>query len=566
MKKIVHVFLLAMLLNGPSSSSDKKTYTNRWVRVSSRLASDADVQKVRDIAKIAAEHGLTGIVLSAGLDQLDLKPPDYFRRLNDVRLLCEDYGLEIIPSIMSAGYGGAVLAHDKNLAAGLPVKDALFVVAKGRASLVADPPVSFANGGFEELVSGRLEGFQTVGKIGEAISVDSQIFKEGKASLRFENFGKFPSESFKIIQKVRVHPYRCYRLSGWVKSESLGDPDPFGSGNFRLEVLGADDKRRLQYQNPAIASHGDWQKVAVAFNTWNYTSVDIAPSVAGKAGGKFWLDDFRIEEIGLVNLLRRPGTPLGIRGEKNGVIYEEGRDFAEVADPDLNLRFDHDGPAIRLIAGSRIQEGERLRVSFYHGTRIYNDQTPLCMSESKLFEIWRTQARLIHQHLAPNKYLLNMDELRTGGSCEACKKRRMTMAQILGDCVNRQFNLIRDVNPKAEALVWSDMFDPNHNANPSRRYYYLAEGTYVDSWKYLPKEIGIVCWHYEKRAESLRHFSGLGFRTLAGAYYDGDTLENPKGWLQALDATPGACGIMYTTWLNKYQLLPAFGDLVSRRE
>jgi hypothetical protein len=52
--------------------------------------------------------------------------------------------------------------------------------------------------------------------------------------------------------------------------------------------------------------------------------------------------------------------------------------------------------------------------------------------------------------------------------------------------------------------------------------------------------------------------------TAAGAYYDGDTLDNPKGWLEALDGTPGAAGIMYTTWQNKYGLLAGFGDLMGR--
>jgi hypothetical protein len=74
----------------------------------------------------------------------------------------------------------------------------------------------------------------------------------------------------------------------------------------------------------------------------------------------------------------------------------------------------------------------------------------------------------------------------------------------------------------------------------------------------------IVCWYYEKRESSLRHFSDLGFRTVAGAYYDADNLDNPRGWLEALNGTPGASGIMYTTWLNKYNLLAAFGDLISQ--
>jgi hypothetical protein len=75
----------------------------------------------------------------------------------------------------------------------------------------------------------------------------------------------------------------------------------------------------------------------------------------------------------------------------------------------------------------------------------------------------------------------------------------------------------------------------------------------------------MACWYYEKRDQSLGFFSKLGHHTLAGAYYDADDLQNPKDWMVSLDRTPGATGIMYTTWENKYTLLGAFGDLVSKR-
>jgi hypothetical protein len=34
------------------------------------------------------------------------------------------------------------------------------------------------------------------------------------------------------------------------------------------------------------------------------------------------------------------------------------------------------------------------------------------------------------------------------------------------------------------------------------------------------------------------------------------------GWLDVMKRTPGAAGMMYTTWLNKYDLLPEFGRLL----
>jgi hypothetical protein len=214
-----------------------------------------------------------------------------------------------------------------------------------------------------------------------------------------------------------------------------------------------------------------------------------------------------------------------------------------------------------LLPESRIQDGDRLRVSYYHGVSVNDGQVSVCMSEPKLYEIMADQARRIHELLAPKQYLLSMDEIRAAGSCEACRARGISTAEILGDCLTKEMAILRAVNPDAVVWAWSDMLDPNHNAV---NRYYLVEGDYSGSWKYVPPDLGIVCWYYEKRAASLAHFSGLGFRTAAGAYYDADTLDNPRGWLDALGKTPGARGIMYTTWENKYGLLADFGDLVSQ--
>lgn len=251
-----------------------------------------------------------------------------------------------------------------------------------------------------------------------------------------------------------------------------------------------------------------------------------------------------------------------VQDEQTGLVYKENKDYAAIADPQLSFRFDHEPVAIEIPPGSKIRNGQRLKVSYYHGMAINRGQVTVCMSEPKVYEIWDKQIRLLHEILAPSRYLLSMDEIRAGGACQACKKRNMTMAQILGDCITEQVRIVRNVNPEAEVLVWSDMLDPSHNAHAD---YYLVDGDFTGSWNYAPEDLVIVCWYYEKRAESLAFFSSLGFRTMAGAYYDGDTLDNPSGWLDVLEATPGASGIMYTTWRNKYDLLAPFGNLVTTR-
>jgi hypothetical protein len=386
--------------------------------------------------------------------------------------------------------------------------------------------------------------------------VDTSFFLNGKASLRFQNFGKYEHGHARVMQEVKVRPHRCYRLSCWVKTEQL---EPKGS--FRISVLSSDG-RNLAPRDPAIPSTTNWRQVVMGFNSLDYDIARLYLGVWGGKSGRFWIDDIQIEETGLLNILRRPGTPITVKGEKTGTIYAEGKDFAEITDPRLNFRFDHDPPVIKILPAGRIKNGEHLRVSYYHGIAINRGQVSACMSEPEVYEIWKKQAGLIHKHLAPKKYLLSMDEIRAGGACMACKKRNITMAQILGDCITKQVKIIRQVNQDSEVLVWSDMLDPNHNAHDN---YYLVEGDFTNSWMNVPKDLVIVCWYYNKRVESLKFFSSLGFRTLAGAYYDGDTLENPKGWLEVLERTPRACGIMYTTWQNKYELLASFGDLVAGR-
>jgi hypothetical protein len=69
----------------------------------------------------------------------------------------------------------------------------------------------------------------------------------------------------------------------------------------------------------------------------------------------------------LLNVLRRPGTPVTVLNAKTGASREEGRDFGRIVDERLNFRFDHEPPKIKILPSSRIQDGDRLKVSYYHG-------------------------------------------------------------------------------------------------------------------------------------------------------------------------------------------------------
>ena len=541
---------------GLDAAKQKKIYPDRWVYVSSSFKTDKDVEEVREIARTASEHGLTAIVLS-GMDRISLGSPEYLERLRKVKAIADSYHLEIIPSGFNIGYGGAILEHNKNLAEGMLVKDALFVVQDGVARFVADSPAKLENGGFEQFEGDRFSAFDKQDDPGKKTFVDTNASHGGKASLRIENFGDTKAGIARVVQAIRVTPNRCYRVSAWVKTE---DVDP--AGLFSIKAFTSDGRDLCPFEPPAPAPTSDWRQVTTAFNSWYADRIELNFGVFEGIKGKVWVDDVAIEEVGLMNVVRRKGTPLTVHDEATGIVAEEGRDFAVVSDPNLDFQWTHEMPSIRLVPATRIKNGARLRVSYYHGTTIYNDQVSACPSEAQTYEIWKQQIPLIEKYLAPKRYFLGIDEVRLLNRCEACRSRNLPAAELLGQVTQWLYNQVRAANPKAEVYIWSDMFDPNHN---SVRQYYFVDGSLENTWQYLPKDMGLILWYFDKRRESLDFFSSRGFKTIAGSYYDGEDLKDPEGWLEAMDGTPNAAGIMYTTWSSKYKLLGAFGDLVSKR-
>ena len=130
------------------------------------------------------------------------------------------------------------------------------------------------------------------------------------------------------------------------------------------------------------------------------------------------------------------------------------------------------------------------------------------------------------------------------------------LAENVHDCAA----ILREVNPGGRIYTWSDMFDPNHNA--VKGPYYLVNGPLTDSWLGLDKDIIILPWYFEKRAESLKFFANRGHRQVIAGYYD-HRPEQVKEWLAAAKSTPeSVTGVMYTTWQNKYDDLETFGQFV----
>ena len=489
--------------------------------------------------------------MSLGLDTLCKKTPDYFRRLEQIRDACQRNKLELIPAIFSVGYGGAALAHNHNLAEGLSVVDAPFAVEGGAARLVPDDLANIVNGDFEEFTENKLSGYQFHDQPDTVSFVDSDVQHGGRASLRLENFVANPHGHGRVMQEVQVHPHRCYRVSLWVKTDGL---EPANA--FKIQVLAG--QRALAPRAFNLESTSDWRKLTMAFNSLDLESVRLYAGMWGGEAGRLWLDDWTLEEIGPLNVLRRPGTPVTVCSDDGTTVYAEGTDFATLEDPRFSVRhIERDAPTLKILPGSRIRDKQRLKVSWYHAQAINSSQVTVCMAEPQLYEIFDHEAKLLAQRLHPRRVFLNMDEIRMGGTCEACRGRNM--GELLGECITHQTQILRRHMPNVQVYAWSDMLDPHHNA---RSEYYLVNGDFAGSWKHVPKDLVIAVWGGALREKSLPFFSDEGFHTLVACYYDADDLIDVSSWLRVVRKTPNVRGMMYTPWQKKYHLLPEFGDLL----
>lgn len=534
-----------------------KPLARRWLFVMRTMRTTEDLERTIALLPRAKEAGYNAIVLSDWwLYKLDQTTDQHKQNLLRLQQEAKKYGLDLIPCVMPIGYSGAIIGHDPNLAEGVPVKDALFVAHDGKATLQPDPPVSLPGGDFERVEGNRFAGWDFQDGVGESSFADREIVHGGRTSLRMERIGEVSPEHGhgRIMKAVKVKPFRQYHISLWIKTDDFETPD-----RLQVAVLApTEEERSLAYGELKVKRTQDWTQYHLVFNSLNWDEMRVYIGCWGGKGGRVWFDDVKMEEIGLMNVLRRAGCPLSVRGE-DGTVYEEGRDFQPIRDPKLRpYDIYHQPPVIELTPDSRIKEGTRLRVSYYHSVVIGAGQVMCCLSEPRVYEILRQQVQAVEDLLHPRAFFMQHDEIRLANWDEACQSRGLTPGELLADNVKKCTDIIWSIRPDAEIWVWSDMFDPMHNAHDN---YYLVNGTWAGSWEGLDPKVGIVNWYGELMGKNAKFFSDRGHQQVLAGYYDHDEDGAAiKEWLANTRSLPGLVGAMYTTWRDDYDYMKAWAQ------
>ncbi|MEW6756382.1 MAG: hypothetical protein AB1505_36230, partial [Candidatus Latescibacterota bacterium] len=480
----------------------RRPTARRWLFVMRTMRDAREMERTIALFPQAKAAGYNAVVLSdRNLYQLDQAEPSYLENVRKLQQAAFSNGLDLIPCVMPIGYSGAIVGRDPNLAEGIPVKDALLVVQGREARLVADPAVSLA-GDFEQSQDNRFAGWEMQDNVGASTFADHDVLHGGHTSVRMENISQAEPKwgHSRFMQRVKVSPWRQYHLSAWVKTQDFEATE-----SPRLLALAPTEQERDIGDLPVrVQRTQDWKRYDLLFNSLSFDEVRIYFGCWGGKSGRIWWDDVQLEEVGLLNPLRREGCPVSVRGE-NGTAYQEGKDFESIRDPQLAAYYTcHESLPLRLTADSRIPEGARLRVSYYHPMATPGDQVMCCLSDPKVYDILRDQVKRVDDLLHPKVFFMQHDEIRVANWDQACQSRHLTPGQILADNARRCVRIIRDLRPDAEIWVWSDMFDPMHNAVDN---YYAVNGTWAGSWEGLPAEVGIVNWYGQLKGKNAPFFA-----------------------------------------------------------
>ena len=498
-----------------------------WVFYSTNLLVDENVTLLEARMKKAAAAGYSAFTLTdSKFGKLGEMGKRYFDNIAKVKRIAAENNIEIIPMLYPVGWSESLLWNDPNLAEGLPVRDAPFVVRNNVAVLETAPIPLDRWGWVDETMTPIENGFTCTDPNGK--------------NARFN-------------KRIKVNPFRQYHVSVEIKTENF-------KGTPEIKPL-TPDGRMLNYASLDTKTTQDWKTHHIIFNSFENTEILLYFGVWGGTTGTIAWRNAKIEETAFVNLIRRDGAPLVVT-DAEGKPLVEGRDFEQLIDPHSgtapwkgSFEVYHEPPKLRT---KNLPDGTRLNVSFHHAVIIYSGSVMICISDPKTDIIMRDHAQRVHAAWGAKRYFMMHDEIRVLNWDKACCDRNLSAGEILADNIAKCTAWIRETAPDAEIYVWGDMFDPNHNA---RKDYYLVRGDLAGSWKGLDTKIIPVPWAVEFADKSAAWYSGLGMRMVFAGYYDSPPARSLP-WAEAAKKYPGVQAIMYTTWEDNFSDMKAFAETI----
>ncbi|HJN74509.1 MAG TPA: hypothetical protein QGF58_11300 [Myxococcota bacterium] len=507
-----------------------------WIYLRHNLLVDENLDEALSIVDRAAAAGYTGVVVAdfkVHLLHTGALDETYDEHLAALLARIEEHGMVAIPAVLPFGYSEGILRSDANLAEGQAVVAQPFVVGSAGV-LEVDSEVSLPGGDFSSGLAGWTWWDDGVSADDGAARVE-----EG-------------SDNARLVQTLDVEPHRQLHVSFRLKTQD------FSADWFNVMLYDTDAGRSLNSTTWEMSSTQDWTRYDITVNTAEAQTVSLYLGVWGNHSGTAWFDDVSVTETAPVNLIRRDGAPIDARSDGRELI--EGVDLDDLVDTRLrdDGTFDewHEPVVITVPEGSSLSVGDRVELDYYAVAPVYGYQVGACLTEPAVHTWVADNLAAVAERFPEAPAVFSMhDEMRHMNTCGACAGTGQSAGELLADHMVSIQAAVETARPGSRLLVWSDMFDPNHNAHDD---YYLVDGDISGSWEGLEQDVLLVNWLHSP--ESLAHFDGLGHdQVIAGFYDSGDGAASAASEKEEAAGIELA-GMMYTTWTGDWSQLEAYAE------
>ena len=533
---------------------------HRWVYLPRNLLVDKNVDEGLAILRRAAAAGYNGVVVAdTKFMRWDNMPRRYTANVQRFRQAVRDLKLDCIACVCPMGYSNDLLARDPNLAEGLPVVEAPFVARQGKL-VPADDTVHVVNGGFEQSRSNAPAGWSFVDQPGKISFIDTDEHFEGRgiAADGRHRPARSAARQRPGLPEAGRPPVPHYHVAVTVKTENFE-----ACGDVQISVI-ATDGTMLNYYEPRIETHAALAAGGHHLQQPGAPEVNLYLGVwggrAAKSGGMTCGSSRPAWSTWSAATAPRCGPPARTAKPVYGRPRFPGGRRPQTGHRPLRRRIQRVARSalITLPAGSRIREGDEIRLSYYHTALITRGRScaawpsPRCTKSSAGRSSRSTST-------------LRRTAISSGTTKSACKAgtKAAAIGQNAGPASGRNVRGARHwstrrtpvsrstCGPTCSTPAQRPAVGPILPGQRRRALVRLLAG--------LDKDVTIVNWNSNphKRVDSLRHFAQAGHRQILAGYYDGP-VESIRGWLKDAEQAGGVSGVMYTTWQHRYGDLESF--------
>ena len=131
--------LIIMVAALAAADVSAQKFDERWVFVMGNLRNESMWPGVSNAVATAAANGMNGVLWSGGISEVESWPTDHLERVERMKRLCAEKGMEIIPTVWPTG--GAVARNHPEMGEMTALRGLRFRKRNGRVEFVRSAPI-----------------------------------------------------------------------------------------------------------------------------------------------------------------------------------------------------------------------------------------------------------------------------------------------------------------------------------------------------------------------------------------------------------------------------------------